>query len=119
MPSGGPRVGRPGVAYPNRTDLNSGDRQYGDGVNKQAVRQATPGTPTGGPLPGQLSPLNAPTDRPGEPVTAGLPMGPGAGPDALTPVPTGNDALYELRALAARFPDRDLMRLIALAEESL
>lgn len=38
-----------------------------------------------GPGPGELGPLTAPTDRPGEPLTHGLPTGPGAGPEALTP----------------------------------
>lgn len=30
--------------------------------------------------------LMRPTERPGEPVTAGLPMGPGPGPEALGPL---------------------------------
>lgn len=34
----------------------------------------------------QRGPLVRPTERPNEPVTAGLPMGPGAGPEALTGV---------------------------------
>lgn len=39
---------------------------------------------TAGIVPGQH--LQAPTARPNEPVTHGLPMGPGAGPEALTGV---------------------------------
>lgn len=31
----------------------------------------------------RVTPLNAPTNRPGEPVTAGLTTGPGPGPEAL------------------------------------
>jgi hypothetical protein len=34
--------------------------------------------------PGDIPPLDRPTERPNEPVTHGLPMGPGAGPEALT-----------------------------------
>ena len=37
-------------------------------------------------IPGQLVGLDAPTQRPNEPVTAGLPQGPGPGPEALTGV---------------------------------
>lgn len=58
-----------------------------------AVQQpATQGSPGGappqlgaGPLPGGLGPLHSPTDRPGEPVTHGLPTGAGGGPEVLTP----------------------------------
>jgi hypothetical protein len=67
--------------------------------------------------PGQLVPLDAPSGRPDEPVTAGLPLGPGAGAEAMTQMPTFDDELFDLRALAARFPEyRGLTRLIALAE---
>ncbi len=124
MPPGGKRVGRPRVAYPQRRDLNSGDRTYGDGVNKETVVAATPGSPNtpdtpepqpqGGPLPGQLVPLSAPSERPDEPVTAGLSVGPGPGPDTM--VRPGDDDLFALRALARRFPSRDLLRLVAFAE---
>jgi hypothetical protein len=123
VPSGGERTGRPGTAYPNRSDLTS-KRTYGDGRTQEAIRESTPNTapsqnaPSGGPPPpGSLVPLGAPTERPGEPVTAGLPIGAGAGPEALTGAPVADDALYELRALAARFPSKDLDRIIALAEE--
>lgn len=46
--------------------------------------QATPG-PAARPqaLPGQL-PFTGPSERPNEPVTAGLKLGPGPGPEALT-----------------------------------
>lgn len=124
MPPGGERTGRPGTAYPNRGDL-TGKRVYGDGRTQEAVRTATPNTapsqnvPTGPPPPGSLVPLNAPTERPGEPVTTGLPIGAGAGPEALTGAPVADDALYELRALAAQFPSKDLDRIIALAESEL
>lgn len=45
-----------------------------------APPQAPPVTP------GSLVGLDAPTQRPNEPVTAGLPSGPGPGPEALTGV---------------------------------
>ena len=44
-----------------------------------------PGGPPQAPLPGGgLVPFLHPTNRPNEPVTAGLPSGPGPGPEALT-----------------------------------
>jgi hypothetical protein len=51
-----------------------------------APPQPTGGVPAGGPpagmAPGELKWLH-PSDRPNEPVTAGLPSGPGPGPEAL------------------------------------
>ena len=53
-----------------------------------------PGPPTGGPPPAGLPPVSGPgilpflhpTNRPNEPLTAGLPTGAGPGPEALTGV---------------------------------
>jgi hypothetical protein len=47
----------------------------------QAQPQAAPQQPLA--VPGGNGPLTRPTERPNEPVTHGLPMGPGAGPEAL------------------------------------
>jgi hypothetical protein len=47
---------------------------------------AAPGVPSalpGAPMVGANGPLTRPTERPNEPITHGLPMGPGAGPEAL------------------------------------
>lgn len=52
-----------------------------------AASSPTPGVPSalpGAPMVGANGPLTRPTERPNEPVTHGLPMGPGAGPEALT-----------------------------------
>lgn len=135
MPPGGARQGQPYRSYNNRTDLNSGtrttgagsaDATYGDGVNAETVRTATPNAPRppaptrGGGQgmvgPGAIGPLDAPTDRPDEPLTAGLPIGPGPGPAGMAALPELNPDIERLRALARIYPSRDLMRLIALAE---
>ncbi len=56
----------------------------------QAPPAAPPGSPGLGsppsqaPAPGSLGNFLGPTQRPGEPVTAGIPLGPGPGPEALT-----------------------------------
>lgn len=51
-----------------------------------APSQPTSGVPSalpGAPMVGANGPLTRPTERPNEPVTHGLPMGPGGGPEAL------------------------------------
>jgi hypothetical protein len=63
------------------------------GANAGPLPQSpTPGGPGGapsslgaGPMPGGLGALHAPTDRPSEPITHGLPTGAGGGPEVLTP----------------------------------
>jgi hypothetical protein len=58
--------------------------------------------------------MDAPTNRPNEPVTHGLPTGPGAGPEALGPIPNGDNNLEgSLRGLYAAYPSSDLAKLIA------
>jgi hypothetical protein len=107
VPRGGKRSGRPGSAYSNRSDLRvplpaaaPTNQPYGQAGRQLAAQQAVPMAPTplaaaagGQPVapnpvqPGQFGPLDRPTDRPDEPITAGMPFGPGAGPEALTAGP--------------------------------
>jgi len=74
---------------------------YGQG---QATMAQQAGAPMAGPTPApagrvpnlntlsQVTPIDAPTNRPNEPVTAGSPMGPGPGLEALTmPKPVAPD----------------------------
>jgi hypothetical protein len=69
---------------------------YGEGVQTQAIQQGAPlaKTPSVNPMsrseqgiaPSQLeriTPLYAPTQRPDEPITAGVAVGPGPGPEIL------------------------------------
>lgn len=75
---GGKRQGTPSKGYSNRTDLMT---NY----------DMSDGTPAAGPIepvaekndypaPESLPNLTDPTRRPGEPITSGLPIGPGDGP---------------------------------------
>lgn len=113
MPRGGVRQGKAGRPYSNRTDLTAStgkplpiqtppSTQYGQAAasrRSQAVvplapqAAAPPANPAPAPStgagpapvpPGGFGDPLRPTDRPDEPVTAGLPMGPGPGPEALT-----------------------------------
>ena len=110
------------AAYANRTDLNSSAMtpEYG-GI--KALADAQKAVPMGAspaaapqiqrPVPGAAGPLTRPTERPLEPVTAGANFGPG--PNAMQagiPIPTGDQALAELRAIYAMYPNDDLADLI-------
>lgn len=98
---GGYRVGTPGRQYGNRTDLNL-NRGPVKGLATPAsggIRTPTgdvgappppPTGPVGGPpgiSPDDVTPLDAPSQRPDVPVTAGLPSGPGPGPEVMAGLP--------------------------------
>jgi hypothetical protein len=90
MPRGGSRQGTPGKGYSNRTDLMASTKPPAIGQVDTAASGGMSGAGQGGPPPmpqGQPMPspddtpmLTDPTQRPDEPITAGLPMGPGDGP---------------------------------------
>lgn len=127
---GGARQGTPGTAYSNRSDLTQAPRAVSGqtyGVRSQqiasqravplpqapspAVGSAPPGPPPpggGAPLP---PPINAPTQNPGQPLTAGIPSGAGPGPEALGP--GGLSPIDEVRAMFAANPNSDMRRLLA------
>lgn len=127
---GGPRQGTPGKAYTNRSDLSVPKAQFtgqaygaakaqadaqaavpvaaapGDQAAAQAARQPAPG-----PNPGTLGGLLDPTARPDEPLTAGLPTGPGVGPEGLRQA-TGNPDMDQLLAIYRANPSPALRELI-------
>lgn len=72
----------------------------------------------GGVSPGDLGALHAPSQRPNEPLTAGLPTGPGPGPEAVGLAGPGDDTtLATLKGLLARYPNNDLRALVAQASQ--
>lgn len=131
---GGSRTPTAGASYSNRSDMQvqpvrvAPSQQYGQGVQQQAAQQAMPlpnqaatdqqaihqaaqgvqPTPAG-----SLGAFDRPTERPGEHVSTGLPIGQSAGPEALSPY-MGDDTGAQLRALYAQFPNQDLADLIAV-----
>ena len=115
MPRGGRRSGRPGALYPERSDLAQGVRTapgqtYGAAKAQADAQRAIPLPQTPAPQPsaaagqwaGPPDPglLHAPSTRPDEPVTAGLSIGAGAGPEALVGRGASNDDVV-LRLYAA------------------
>lgn len=139
---GGRRTGTPGTAYRERTDLQvpamaPTGQQYGQHAAQMAAqravpiarpstdavpaRAASPAAPApAGPavMPGQVVPLDAPTQRPGEPLTAGLDVGAGPGSAALGPLGMGGqDVATQLRAIYSRFPNEDLRSLIEILDD--
>lgn len=83
-------VSGPG-ALSQRTDGGAGqpirdwpDAGYGENKSYRAQQAGAPLAQSPGLPP--VIPLDAPSQRPGEPVTAGAPLGPGPGPEALGPM---------------------------------
>lgn len=139
MPRGGRRNPTPGGSYPNRSDLAAGPKvlaptaapgqPYGKAGQQLAAQRVIPmgSAPGGGvapsaspsapppaprPQPGSFGPLDRPTERPDEPVTAGAPFGPGPGPQGTMTDPTGD----YLRALYQIDPNPDVRELLELHE---
>jgi hypothetical protein len=82
--------------FSTRTDkLEMGSTAYGEGVETQAIKSGAPLAKTGNVRParagdvreaagqGPVTELFAPTERPGEEITSGIDLGPGAGSNAL------------------------------------
>lgn len=137
---GGHREGQPGKAYSQRKDLIAPSAGYGQRAAQERSVAAVPlpaqapppapasgggagapaqGLPAGPPpvQPGGLGPLNAPTQRPNQPLTAGLPTGPGPGPEVLGMAPNDTDpVIHVLRGILSRYPNPDIAALLAQAQ---
>lgn len=93
----GPLAGASGPGkFSKRTDMNLPSAGYGEGVETAAIQAGAPmaKTPSVNPMsrseqgiaPSQLeriTPLYAPSQRPDEPITAGISLGGGPGPEVL------------------------------------
>lgn len=125
---GGKRVGRPGAQYQNRSDMQQSPRAvpgqpYGVAGQQVAAQQQMPlpqtPAPAGGASPeptATLPGLTDPTARPQEPLTHGLPTGPGAGPEAIgVPVGPVDPTINLIKGMLAAYPNPDLQALLAQA----
>jgi hypothetical protein len=130
VPRGGRRTGTPGTAYSNRTDLQQPVRTapsqaYGEAKQSADAQRALPlpqtapvvsmGAPP--PEPGSLGAFDRPSDRPGEPITSGLPMGAGPGPNAMSPAV--DPTLDTLRAAYLAFPSPALGEAIEARQRAI
>ena len=92
----GPLAGASGPGkFSKRTDMSLGSTSYGEGGETAALNTAAPKSKTRGiadDVGGRpanpvsqvpVTPLYAPSQRPEEPITNGINMGPGAGSEAL------------------------------------
>ena len=92
----GPLAGTSGPGkFSKRTDMDMGSIAYGEGVETKAIQQGAPMAQTPDVRAARASevraaaeqvpvtPLFAPSQRPDEPITAGIPMGAGPGPEVL------------------------------------
>jgi len=111
--------GVPGAGYPNRTDIAAqpvraaGGQPYGRRGAQEAAQRAVP-LPQARELP---TPLHAPSQRPDEPVTAGIPVGPGRNSmsvQAGRPIPPGSadDVLMALQDAYRLFPSDEIMDML-------
>lgn len=86
--------------------------QYGEAKDYQEAKSGAPLAQSGGSAPdfaslmgsmagGNVTPLDAESARPDEPVTAGASMGPGPGVEALSSTAQGSDAAYEAAYIRA------------------
>lgn len=125
--------GTSGGNYANRTDLTQpvrvgtgapyGQRQELETAQQQAPlpQQAPPGQIQDPALVAALghnfapAPLNAPTDRPYEPITHGLPIGPGAGPEVMQQA--GGTTAQRMRQLANSTGDTTLADVATRLEQ--
>lgn len=70
--------------YSTRTDkLEMPSQYYGEGVETAAIKSGAPLATTPDVKPEPVTELYAPTQRPEEPITAGIDRGPGPGSSAL------------------------------------
>lgn len=100
-------VSGPG-AFSKRTDLKPQSQYYGEGVETAAIQSGAPlaktpdvrgATNTAVRQAAEaVTPLFAPSQRPDEPITTGIAMGEGAGPEVLSMRPTPVEKLSDTLA---------------------
>jgi hypothetical protein len=97
--------GGPGQAAQGIKSLpNAG---YGESKEFRNIQQGAPmANSKAQPKPAmpKVTGLGAPTERPNEPITSGIPMGPGPGPEALGRQSFADQKLSDLQALADYLP---------------
>lgn len=127
-----PLVGPSGPgAFSKRTDVGTpemklGSIAYGEGKDTAAIKAGAPLAKTGDVTPsqapsvsmpqGEVTPLFAPSQRPGEPVTAGVNIGAGPGAEALM-MAKSSEKLSD--TLAKMLPFDDTGEIVVLYQQAL
>lgn len=90
---------------------------YGEATRQRQSQRMVPAgpSPTGEV---ELGAFNRPTEAPEEPVTSGVPMGAGPGPEAIPAIGiqpgSREDIVIRLRAIASKYPNPALLQLLAV-----
>jgi len=117
----GPLAGPAGPGkFSTRTDgLSFESTEYGSGVENAANKAGAPLAKTPdvratsrsemGMAPSQVTPLYAPSERPGEPITSGIAMGEGPGPEVLGINAPNIDTDSDLQRLVSYLPAFEVM----------
>ena len=117
----GPMAGVSGPGkFSKRTDgLSFQSTEYGSGVENTANKAGAPLATTPdvrptsrsemGMAPSQVTPLYAPSERPGEPITSGIAMGEGPGPEVLGINAPNIDTDSDLQRLVSYLPAFEVM----------
>ena len=92
---------------------------YGEATRQRETQRAMrPGASPTGEI--DLGSLTRPTEAPDEPITAGLPVGAGPGPEAIPAVGiqpgSKQDLMLQVRAIASRYPNPALLALLTELE---
>ena len=111
------------AAQTNRTDLVADTSrlpgQPSAGTHGEVARKAEQAAALPGPRPPHRANITGPSQRPNEPVQAGLPIGPGPGPSGPAAMLSPDErSLIRLKAAANRRQSPSLMRLINRLESA-
>lgn len=110
------------AATPGHTSLQvpkvAPGQPYGAAAQQRAALRAVPAQQDGALGEPQPIGFDQPTQRPSEPVTAGAPIGPGAGPEVMPPsiAPSDDPVRQQVAALYRVNPNADVQRLLELLD---
>lgn len=104
-----------------RVDSEMPSEQYGAQAARERDTAVVPMAAPADPMAGMVSPdevpnLSDPSARPNEPLTTGLPSGPGAGPEILGPMMETDPVRRALQAMVEAYPNNDVMRLLDMLD---
>ena len=103
----------PSTGYGDQAALEASDAAVPSDAPAAMAAGAAPGPFIS---PDEVPNLSDPSTRPGEPLTTGLPMGSGAGVEALGPQGSPDPTRQVLMAMLVAEPNNDVMRLLDMLD---